>query len=94
METDFIEAVYQTMLGNMIIPVPMVENAFADGKPCDNYYTEVDRAYERLRSRLNVEDEDDDVETIISAMLSIQRYLCFRMYEYGNQLGRTDIENK
>mgnify|MGYP006955466334 FL=1 len=38
-------------------------------------------AYERLRERLGVTDEDEDVEIIIDSLLAIQRKLCREMFE-------------
>ena len=38
-------------------------------------------AYERLRDRLGVVNEADDVEIIIDSLLSIQRELCVKMFD-------------
>ena len=38
-------------------------------------------AYERLRDRLGVVDEDEDVEVVIDSLLDIQRQLCLKMFE-------------
>lgn len=40
-------------------------------------------AYERLRERLGVGDEDADVEIMIDSLLSIQRELCLQMFDLG-----------
>ena len=58
MRSQFIYDVYDTLQGEMIVPVPGVENAFAEGTPCERLYAEATEAYERLRERLGVVDED------------------------------------
>ena len=68
-------------------PVTGVENAFEDGTLCDNCYERMLQAYDRLRQRLRIENEDPDVETIITAMQTIMKELCFRMYQYGAEFG-------
>ena len=85
---DFKEQVYLTLNGYLIPSycVPGVENAFAEDSYCMNKYKEVMDAYARLRKRLDVVDEDDDVEIIINSFLDIERYLCLKMYEYGATL--------
>ena len=79
---DF-EDIYYTMLGEMSpgYEVPGVENAFAPGQSCERAYEDVTAAYQRLRDRLGVVDEDEDVELIIDSMTTIQRELCRRMFE-------------
>lgn len=44
-------------------------------------------AYDRLRDRLGVLDEDSDLECIIHAFEDIQKELCLRMYCYGARFG-------
>lgn len=83
MAEPFIEDVYQSLLGNMVTPLKGVENAFAYGKLCDKKYRDAMNAYARLRDRLGVLDEDEDVETIISSLLSVQKELCIEMFSYG-----------
>ena len=84
----FDNMVYYTLLGEISQPfqVPGVENAYADGSECDRFYNEVCDAYERLRLRLGVRDEDPDVEIIIGNLLSIQHTLCLKMFHYGQTL--------
>ena len=67
--------------------MPGVENAFAEGSYCASRYHEMYEAYERLRERLGVKDEDEDVEIIIRAFEDIQQKLCLRMYHYGARFG-------
>ena len=67
--------------------MPGVENAFEEGSFCAMCYHDIWEAYGRLRDRLGVEDEDKDVEIIISVMEDVQRELCCRMYHYGAMFG-------
>ena len=75
------------MLCERRLPYAGVENAFAEGSYCASCYHEISEAYERLRDRLGVVDEDEDVEIIIGAFENIQQELCCRMYSYGVQFG-------
>ena len=63
--------------------VPGVENLFADGMPCAKMYDEMMDAYERLRERLGVAEEDDDVETIINSLCGIEIAVAMKMFDYG-----------
>ena len=77
---DHAELVYESLIGELVEPVRYVPNAFEAGSYCSERYQEVLDAYARLRERLGVVDEDDDVETIIDALLGIQRKLCLEMF--------------
>ena len=81
------EDLYYSLIGELIEPVKGVPNAFADGEPCAQLYLDVQKAYQRLRDRLEVEDEDEDVETIIDSLLMIQKILCLKMFELGRRYG-------
>jgi hypothetical protein len=83
-----IEDVYDTLCGEVHgeYAVPGVENAYADGGECDRLYNEMSQAYERLRDRLGVVDEDMDAEIMINNLLGIQRILCEKMFLYGQTL--------
>ena len=85
MEYTTKELVYYTLSGQLKTwnPLPFVENAFADGQFCTKQYYNMLDAYQRLCARLGVTDEDADVEIIIHSLMSIERYLCDRMYDYG-----------
>lgn len=82
------QKIYDLMNGNLDLnsfsypESQIVENEFADGKPCSRLYEEVYSANCRLCKRLGVE-EDYDVETIISNLLDIGKYECMKMYDYG-----------
>ena len=80
---EFAEAVYWSVQGLLEKPVEGVENAFYDGSGCEAAYEQMLEAYERLRQRLQVKNEDADVECIINALQTITKELCLRMFEYG-----------
>ena len=85
MQKHSFEDVYYTLCGELCeeYAVPGIENAYAEGAACDVLYNEISEAYERLRNRLDVIDEDGDVEVIIN---SIQHILCEKMFLYGKLL--------
>ena len=92
MDMSFVEDVYETLQGETKpgFMVPGVENAFDEGEPCDLLYKEVYAAQRRLEKRLQVDPYDADVEKIITALMDIQKILCFKMYEYGAKFGITE----
>ena len=79
------ELVYESLIGESVVPLPGVPNAYEAGSFCENRYEDMSQAYARLRDRLGVVDEDTDVEIIIDALLDIQRELCLRMYELSKR---------
>lgn len=78
---DIVEQVYLSLTGELVDPIRYVPNAFEQGRYCAERYQEMLDAYERLRERLGVTDEDEDVEIIIDSLLAIQRKLCREMFE-------------
>ena len=80
---------YETMACHVVEEYRMsgVEDAFAEGSYCMSRYHVAMDAYDRLRDRLGVVDEDEDVEIILNALEEIQRELCYRMYRYGAMFG-------
>ena len=84
-----VEAVFDALCGEAIPEacVPGVENAFAPGSPCDSHYEAAMAAYARLRHRLCSGEEDEDVECILTALRSITRELCLRMFICGAAFG-------
>lgn len=76
------EWIYYTMMGEMEIRFPGVEDEFAEGTRCEGLYREIFEANMRLCERLGME-EDSDVELIISNFFTMNRELCLRMYRYG-----------
>ena len=89
-----IEAVYATLTGTMRkeFRVPGVENLFDEGSECMNSYNKMLAAYERLCDRLSVIDEDEDVETIIHSLMTIERNVSMKMFEYGMKFALQDKE--
>ena len=87
MHKDYAEYVYSTLIGTYVpgAGASGVENAFADGQPCQELYSKAYDAYQRLCDRLGVIDEDDDVEVIFDAFLSMCKILGIKMYHYGQQ---------
>ena len=85
------ETVYQTLTDALPEPyqVPGVENAFAEGAPCAVLYRQIYQANQRLCARLGQTDSDPDVETIIDSFLEINKYLCLKMYQYGQRTFET-----
>ena len=78
---DIAELVYESLTGELIVPIKDVPNAFKEGSVCERSYQEMLDAYARLRDRLGVVDEDSDVEIIIDSLLTIQRELCLKMFD-------------
>ena len=80
-----IQDIYFTLIGVMKeeFRVPGVENLFAEGSDCFCWYGEMLDAYAHLCDRLGVEDEDEDVETIISSLMCIEREVGRKMFVYG-----------
>ena len=81
----FIDDVYDTLQGSLLpeFRIPGVTDLFLENSPCDTAYSEMHEAYARLLSRLNENDEDSDVEIIISSLFSISRSLGREMYRCG-----------
>lgn len=84
------DEVSDTVRGLMVpeYAVAGVENLFAEGSYCQRRYDDMREAYARLCVRLGVEDEDRDLEQMISALDDITARLCRTMYEHGRQEGR------
>ena len=87
---DIGELVYESLIGELVIPLRNVPNTFEEGSICERNYHEMLDAYARLRDRLGVVDEDADVEIMIDSLLAIQRELSLKMFELGNILGSSD----
>lgn len=92
MNDRFIDTVYQSVIGQLQLQHHLegVEDLFAPGCPCDQYYEEMRNAYERLLVRLGEENEDSDLEIIISSMNAIQKEVSYQMYRYGVHYGIAD----
>ena len=88
MKDKQIENIYYTLIGQMQeeFCVPGIENLFVDGSECDLAYDEMLEAYERLKNRLGIQNEDADIEIIINSLFKIQRLVAFKMFEYGKKM--------
>lgn len=84
----FIDRVYESMVGNLpeACRIPEVEDAFAGGKLCEVWYSEVLEAYQRICDKLGVSDEAD-AQIIMRSLMDISKELCYRMYQYGARFG-------
>lgn len=61
-----------------------VENEYKEGKKCDELYSGMHDAYERICERLGKPgSEDYDIEIIINNLLDIGKHLSMKMYDYG-----------
>ena len=84
------EQIYDKMNGFLaegMISAPegiVIDDEFAEGKECCLLYEGVYQARRNLCERLG-EDEDSDVEIILSGMERIARLLSLKMYEYGRR---------
>lgn len=80
-----LEQVYETMIGVLKKDacIPGVTDAFSIGMPCTELYEEAMRAYARITKRLQVENEDEDLEVIVNSFLEMQKILCYQMFIYG-----------
>lgn len=80
------ELIYNMMNG-FLTDIPRQENVaiedeFAEGKECGRIYEKVYDAKRSLCDRLG-EEEDRDIETIVSGLEEIGRLLAMKMYDYG-----------
>ncbi len=83
------EYVYDSLRGTLIAPHPKVKNIFEDGMPCEKWYGEMLDAYLRICNRLGVpNEEDEDVEIIITCLRRIEREIAYQRLRYGAQFER------
>ena len=94
--------IYDLMMGSRNLedyPVKeseVVTNEFEEGMYCDRAYNEVYDANRRVCERLDLEEDDDDVECISSNLLGIAKHISMKMYDYGeyyaNKTGDSNID--
>ena len=79
------EQVYDTLMGYLIpeYRLPWVNPIFLPGHPAYDSYCRMHDAYENLRQRLGVTDEDEDAEIMIDALLEHGKILAYEMFHYG-----------
>ncbi|RKI38482.1 hypothetical protein D7V86_19575 [bacterium D16-51] len=84
------ELIYEQMNGFLeedIFSIPKeitIENEFAEGTECSQMYERAYLAKQNLCRRLG-QEEDNDIEILISSMENIARLLSLKMYEYGRR---------
>lgn len=71
-------------------PKMVVEDEFAEGKECSQSHERAYLAKQNLCRRLG-EDEDKDLEILISSMENIAKLLSMKMYEYGKNEQRMEL---
>lgn len=74
---QFYDEIYYSLVGEMAedSALPWVPNAFSPGSECEQAYTRLLAARDRVNQKLGAE-EDPDLEQILQEMLVIQRILC------------------
>ena len=82
---DIEEQVYATLLKVLEkdAELPWVTPIFVPGHPCYESYCHMLAAYEHLRDRLDVKDEDPDAEEIVDCLLKHGKLLALEMFRYG-----------
>lgn len=98
-DEEFKTKIYDLMNGSYNLekyPVAessLVKDEFAEGEYCEKLYSQMLEAYERVCRRLGkLGTEDEDVEIIISNLMSIGRHQSMKMFDYGVLF--TERENK
>lgn len=74
---------YLDLDNNAVKESKYVENEFSEEKMCQIAYAEILDAYQRICKRLDVGEEDKDIEIIMNNFNTIMEQLCMKMYDYG-----------
>lgn len=79
---QFYDEIYYSLIGEMAedTALPWVPNAFSPGSECEQAYTRLLAARDRVNQKLGAE-EDADLEQMLQEMLTIQRILCKKVME-------------
>ena len=74
---QFYDEIYYSLVGEMAedSALPWVPNAFSPGSECEQAYTRLLAARDRVNQKLGAE-EDADLEQMLQEMLTLQRILC------------------
>lgn len=74
---QFYDEIYYSLIGEMAedSALPWVSNAFSPGSECEQAYTRLLAARDRVNQKLGAE-EDADLEQMLQEMLTIQHILC------------------
>lgn len=76
------DEIYYSLIGEMAedSALPWVPNAFSPGSECEQAYTRLLAARNRVNKKLGAED-DPDLEQMLQEMLTIQHILCKKIME-------------
>ncbi len=76
------DEIYYSLIGEMAedSALPWIPNAFSPGGECEQAYTRLLAARDRVAEKLGVE-EDPDLEQMLQEMLTIQHILCKKIIE-------------
>ena len=90
------QQVYETLLNTLTAEyrIPWAEPIFVPGHPCFESYCDMHRAYERLRERLEENDEILEAEEMIDHLLEHGRLLALEMFRYGMLYQKMQDERK
>lgn len=93
---DIAEQVYETLLNTLDADymLPWVDPLFVPENPCYKAYGDMHKIYEKIRARLNVTDEDVDIEKMIDCLLLHGRLLALEMFRYGMLYEKMQNEEK
>ena len=87
MNQTLLDNIYHSLQGSLIpaAAVPWVPNLFLPGSYCEQEYASMRKAYERVCLRLGIDpdDEDDDLNCMVTAMENIQEVYCKEMFRLG-----------
>lgn len=87
---QFAERVFDTANGLLVEEacVKDVKNLFISDTVCAKLYREMAMSRERLAERTGLEEDDENIEGIISPLLEINRIVGIKMFEYGLELAK------
>lgn len=87
MDMDFLDDIYLSLQGTLVsqAAVPWVPNLFMTDGYCEQEYTRMRDAYERVCIRLGIDtdSEDDDLNIMVQAMENVQETCCKEMFRLG-----------
>jgi len=84
------ELVYSSLLDELApeYKLPWVQPIFIPGHPCYEEYEYMHEVYAHLRERFGIEEEDEDAESMIDALLAHGKILALEMFHYGRAYER------
>ena len=85
MTPEMLDDIYDTLIGQMVpgAEVPGFPNLFAEGTKCDLLLGEIYAARDRLLDRLEIDDEDRDLEIMLSRFEQLMRIVAQKTFLYG-----------